>query len=174
MLRGDRVLLRALTKDDAVALHRMHDEVETTAGTITVPWVPEPTERVVTRHEQREPDPANVEFAVESLSDGELLGVAILWGVDTHNRNAHLGISLLPEARGQGFAPDTLRVLCYYAFQIRGLNRLGLETLTTNTPMIASAEKAGFRREGTLRGLSWVAGAFVDEALFGLLAADFS
>ncbi len=173
MLRGERVLLRAITKDDVIALHRIHDEVETAAGATTAPWVPEPVDQVVARHERREPDPAYVEFAVESVSGGELLGYASVWGIDTFHRSAHLGISLLAEARGRGFAPDALRVLCDYAFRIRGLNRLGLETLATNAPMIASAEKAGFRREGTLRSHSWVAGGFVDEALFGLLAAEF-
>jgi RimJ/RimL family protein N-acetyltransferase len=38
--------------------------------------------------------------------------------------------------------------------------------------MIAAATRAGFTREGTLRGASWVDGAFADEAIFGLLTAD--
>ncbi|MEV7008099.1 GNAT family protein [Streptosporangium sp. NPDC051022] len=174
MLRGDRVLLRATTKEDLPVLHRMHDEVETAVGASDTPWVPRSLDQVIARYEKQEPDPAVVEFAVESVSGGDLLGSAVLWGIDSYNRNGHLGISLLAEARGRGYGTDALRVLCDYAFRIRGLHRLGLETLVTNTAMIASAEKAGFRREGTLRGHAWVAGAFVDEALFGLLAADFS
>ncbi|MFD8556005.1 GNAT family N-acetyltransferase [Streptosporangium canum] len=174
MLRGDRVLLRAVTKDDLVALHRLHDDVETAVVSSAAPWIPETVDHAIARYERREPDPANVVFAVESLPGGDLLGSCLVWGIDALNRNGHLGISLLPEARGRGYAPDVLRVLCDYAFRIRGLHRLGLETLVTNTAMIASAEKAGFRREGTLRDHAWVAGAFVDEALFGLLAAEFS
>ncbi|MDP9865919.1 RimJ/RimL family protein N-acetyltransferase [Streptosporangium brasiliense] len=163
-----------MTKDDLVALHRLHDDVDTAVSSTAGPWVPEPVDRAIARYERREPDPANVGFAVESLSEGDLLGSCLVWGIDTLNRNGHLGITLLPEARGRGYAPDVLRVLCDYAFRIRGLHRLGLETLATNTAMIASAEKVGFRREGTLRDHAWVAGSFVDEALFGLLAADFS
>ncbi|MFI6512232.1 GNAT family N-acetyltransferase [Streptosporangium sp. NPDC050855] len=173
MLRGDRVLLRAVTKEDLVPLHRLHEDVETRVGAVPAPWLPETIERVTARYEKREPDPANVEFAVQAVS-GELVGIGIVWGVDTLNRNGHLGMSLLPEARGHGYAPEALRLLCDYAFRIRGLHRLGLETLVTNTAMIAAAEKAGFRREGTLRGNAWVAGAFVDEALFGLLATEFT
>jgi RimJ/RimL family protein N-acetyltransferase len=173
MLRGDRVLLRAITKDDVIVLHRMHDDVETTAGATVVPWVPETIDQAIARYEHRDSDPANVGFAVESLS-GELLGSGAVWGIDTLNRNGHLGITLLAEARGRGYAPGVLWLLCDYAFRIRGLHRLGLETLATNAAMIASAEKVGFRREGTLRDHAWVAGTFVDEVLFGLLAAEFS
>ncbi|WP_329084592.1 MULTISPECIES: GNAT family N-acetyltransferase [unclassified Streptosporangium] len=165
-------MLRAITKEDLVPLHRLNDEVETAAGATTTPWLPRTIDQVVAHYEQRKPDPDNVEFAIQSLS-GDLLGTGSVWGIDTLSRNGHLGISLLPEARGHGYAPDVLRLLCDYAFRIRGLNRLGLETLATNGAMIAAAEKTGFRREGTLRGHAWVAGAFVDEALFGLLASEF-
>ena len=40
--------------------------------------------------------------------------------------------------------------------------------------MIAAANRAGFTREGTLRGTSWVGGAFADDAVFGLLAEEWS
>jgi RimJ/RimL family protein N-acetyltransferase len=38
--------------------------------------------------------------------------------------------------------------------------------------MIAIATGAGFTREGTLRGAAWVDGEIADEAVFGLLAAE--
>jgi len=65
-----------------------------------------------------------------------------------------------------------VRVLCHYGFAVRGLHRLQLETLTGNAAMIRAATRAGFRLEGTLRSSTWVLGAFEDEAVFGLLAAE--
>lgn len=41
-----------------------------------------------------------------------------------------------------------------------------------NAAMIWAATRAGFRLEGTLRSSTWVLGAFEDEAVFGLLAAE--
>jgi RimJ/RimL family protein N-acetyltransferase len=93
-------------------------------------------------------------------------------GMDLHNRVAHVGISLRPAFRGHGLGADVVRVLCYYGFAVRGMHRLQIETLADNAAMIAAATRAGFTREGTLRGASWVDGAFADEAIFGLLAAD--
>ncbi|GAA3441486.1 N-acetyltransferase [Planomonospora venezuelensis] len=168
------MVLRAVTRDDLAALHRLYEDVETAVSAHETPWAPEALDQALARYDGRRPDPANVSFTVESLPGGEVLGSALVWGIDSFNRNAHLGVSLLPEARGRGYAPDVLRVLCDYAFRIRGLHRLGLETLATNAAMIAAAEKAGFRREGTRRAHAWVLGAFVDEALFGLLAEEFA
>ncbi|MFB9723286.1 GNAT family N-acetyltransferase [Planobispora longispora] len=174
MLRGERVLLRAMARDDLAVLYRLHEDVDTAVLTEVDPWVPETLEQRLSRYDDRSPDPANVRFTVVSLADGQVLGSCIVWGIDSFNRNAHLGISLLPQARGRGHGLDALRVMCDYAFRIRGLHRLGLETLATNTAMITTAEKAGFRREGVRRDHAWVMGSFVDELLFGLLAAEFS
>jgi RimJ/RimL family protein N-acetyltransferase len=49
---------------------------------------------------------------------------------------------------------------------------LQVETLADNAAMIAAATRAGFVPEGTLRGSAWVDGAFADEAILGLLAAE--
>lgn len=57
-------------------------------------------------------------------------------------------------------------------FAVRGPHRLRIETLADNSAMIQAAERAGFAREGVLRGSAWVTGAFVDEVALGRLAAD--
>jgi RimJ/RimL family protein N-acetyltransferase len=106
------------------------------------------------------------------LASGDLAGEALLWGIDLHNRSAHLGISLRPAFRGRGLATDAVRVLCRYGFAIRGLHRLQLETLAENEAMIRVAVQAGFRREGVTRGSEWVNGRFADSIIFGLLDAD--
>src|SRR3954454_13667816 len=45
-------------------------------------------------------------FSVVHLADDELVDDAVLWGIDTHNRSAHVGMSLLPAFRGQGLGRD--------------------------------------------------------------------
>ena len=106
------------------------------------------------------------------LGSSELAGEALLWGIDLHNRSAHVGISLRPAFRSRGLGADAVRVLCRYGFAIRGLHRLQLETLADNHAMIQLAKRAGFLQEGVLRGSEWVDGGFADAVIFGLLAAD--
>jgi RimJ/RimL family protein N-acetyltransferase len=113
-------------------------------------------------------------FSVVELSDRALAGEALLWGIDTHNRTAHVGLSLLPSFRHRGLGTDVIRVLCRYAFAVLGLHRLQVETLADNTAMIQVARAAGFVLDGTLRGSSWVEGQFVDEVVLGLLAEDWN
>jgi RimJ/RimL family protein N-acetyltransferase len=113
-------------------------------------------------------------FSVIRLTDEELAGEALLWGIDTHNRTAHIGISLRPAFRSGGIGTDTVRLLCYYGFAVRGLHRLQIETLADNASMISVATRVGFVPEGTLRRAAWVEGAFADEAIFGMLASEWS
>ncbi|MGW0209499.1 GNAT family N-acetyltransferase [Streptomyces sp. NPDC003233] len=84
------------------------------------------------------------------------------------------GAGVLPDFRGRGFSSDIVRTLCEYGFAVRGLQRLQVETMADNAPMIAAAKRAGFTIEGTLRRSAWVYGAFVDQVILGLLAREWS
>ena len=114
----------------------------------------------------------SVPFSVIELAGGTLIGTATLWGIDTHNRSAHIGLGLLPSARGQGYGTDVVAVLCHYGFVVRGLQRLQIETLSDNEAMLRSAERNGFVREGVTRSSAWVMGEFLDEILLGLLVRN--
>jgi RimJ/RimL family protein N-acetyltransferase len=81
-------------------------------------------------------------------------------------------MSLRPAFRGRGLAPDIVKVLCHYGFEVLGLHRLQVDTLADNAAMIATARRVGFVMEGTLRQGAWVMGTFVDEVVLGLLADE--
>jgi RimJ/RimL family protein N-acetyltransferase len=110
---------------------------------------------------------------VAPTADGdEVAGEALLWGIDQHNRLAHVGVSLRPAMRGRGLGADTVRVLCRYGFVVRGFHRLQVDTLADNEAMIRAAQRSGFVPEGTMRRSAWVLGEFLDEVVLGLLAED--
>ena len=113
-------------------------------------------------------------FSAIELATGELVGNALLWGIDLHNRSAHIGISLRPAFRGKHLGTDVVRVLCRYGFAIRGLHRLQVDTLADNDAMIGAATRAGFVLEGTLRQEAWVNGSFADGVILGLLVTEWS
>ena len=178
MLRGELTGLRARVPGDADILHaELYDDVETRVRADSRPWVPLPRGPASPfwppggTGEAPKPEDSAF-FSVVELATGELAGEALLWGIDTHNRSAHIGLSLRPAFRGRGLGADAARVLCRYGFAIRGLHRLQLETLTDNDAMIRVAQQAGFTREGVTRGSDWVNGRFADSVIFGLLEAD--
>ncbi|MBK3583537.1 GNAT family N-acetyltransferase [Streptomyces sp. MBT57] len=73
------------------------------------------------------------------LAGGALIGTATLWSIDTHSRSGHVGLSLLPAARGKGYGTDVVAALCHFGFALRNLHRLQIETLADNTAMLRSA-----------------------------------
>jgi RimJ/RimL family protein N-acetyltransferase len=173
MLRGELVALRARQDSDIPVLEaELHDDVMTWSRGDSRPWRPLPQGSDASPYRIRDPlaDPAV--FSVVELASDELAGDALLWGVDQHNRSAHLGIALRPSYRGRGLGTDVVRVLCRYGFETRGLQRLQVDTLADNEAMLRSATQAGFTREGVLRQAGWVNGAFLDEVILGQLAAE--
>ncbi|MEV7615482.1 GNAT family protein [Streptomyces sp. NPDC089799] len=173
MLRGSAVGLRARYEEDIPILRtELYDDVVNSARSESGPWRPitpgSKDPRLVVDEDQER----SVQFSVVELEGGTLIGSAVLWGIDNHNRSAHIGLGLLPSARGKGYGTDVVAVLCRYGFVVRSLQRLQIETLSDNTAMLRSAERNGFVREGVLRSSAWVMGEFLDEVLLGLLVQE--
>lgn len=175
VLTGELVVLRPVERDDVEVLHGYDSAYETWPEINYQPYAPKSLDEVLKAFDGEEESSyrgsdAFVPFAIEV--DGELAGMCCLWGIDLHNRRAHLGIGLGEEHRGKGIGTDATRVLLRYAFLDRGLHRVQLEVLATNTAALRSYEKAGFREDGRMRQSAWVRGEFVDELYLSVLATD--
>jgi RimJ/RimL family protein N-acetyltransferase len=174
MLRGDKAGLRARQAADLPVLQaELHGDIETWSRTNSGPWRPLSPDLEDSPFALKVATDSVATFSIVDLKSEDVAGGATLWGIDRHNRNAHLGLSLRPSFRGRGLGTDVVRILVRYGFTTLGLRRLGLETLSDNHAMIRAATSAGFTREGTLREAGWVNGAFVDEVVFGLLADEY-
>lgn len=152
----------------------LYNDVATRSRQDPRPWKPIPPGSAHSPYAMADPSDHAVPFSVVELRSQELVGAAGLWGIDTHNRSAHLGLSLLPDFRGRGLSSDIVRALCEYGFAVLGLQRLQVDTLADNAAMIAAAKRAGFTIEGTFRCAAWVYGAFVDKVVLGLLAHEWT
>ncbi|MEE1671994.1 GNAT family N-acetyltransferase [Streptomyces sp. NPDC003328] len=173
MLRGGKVGLRARYEDDIPILRtELYDDVVNSSRAESGPWRPITPGSKDSRFVVDDKDQGIVPFSVVELDRGTLVGTAALWGIDNHNRSAHIGLGLRPSSRGKGYGTDVVAVLCHYGFVVRGLQRLQIETLSDNAAMLRSAERNGFVREGVLRSSAWVMGEFLDEVLLGLLVQE--
>ena len=178
MLHGRLVTLREIRRSDLAVIHRELDSDPFTASLSRVePWRPVSLARLEAEFDRRrgEPQaPEHVRFAVQLRGDeaGELVGTCGLWQIDEHNGTAHIGLGLVPSVRGRGLSTDVVRVVCHYAFVVRNLHRVGIETLATNAPMRAAALRAGFVEEGRVREGAYVFGERVDDVTYGLLRSE--
>jgi RimJ/RimL family protein N-acetyltransferase len=91
------------------------------------------------------------------------------WGKGT----TEVGYGVHPVHRGRGYTPEALRGLADWVFAATALRRIELRTGRDNAASIRVAEKAGFTREGLLRGADLADdGAPLDIVVFGRLRDD--
>lgn len=84
----------------------------------------------------------------------------------------NIGIALLPEARGHGYGSEAQRQLARYLFAHTPVHRIEAATELGNVAEQRALEKAGFTREGVLRGVGWRDGAHRDGVWYSVLRTD--
>ncbi|MER6210965.1 GNAT family N-acetyltransferase [Streptomyces sp. NPDC001073] len=85
------------------------------------------------------------------------------------NHSWNIGAGILPEARGRGVGTAAQRMLVQHLFAHTQVNRIDANTDVTNIAEQRALEKAGFTREGILRGAQFRNGKFHDMALYSIL-----
>lgn len=80
-----------------------------------------------------------------------------------------LGIGVAPQARSRGVGTQAHRQVVDYLFRHTQQNRIQASTETTNVAEQRSLEKAGFTREGVLRGFGYRDGRWRDYVLYAVV-----
>jgi RimJ/RimL family protein N-acetyltransferase len=142
----------------------------------------EPT-KVNRREDQPEPPPDgelrndhNGVLWVEPLDGGEPLGTVqyrrIAYGPNPESMGWDIGIDLLASARGQGYGAEAQRLLADWLFETSSANRVEAQTDLENLAEARALEKAGFTRDGVLRGAQFRAGGYHDLVVFSRVRSD--
>ncbi|SCL28274.1 Protein N-acetyltransferase, RimJ/RimL family [Micromonospora nigra] len=166
------VTLRRLAPDDAEVMFRLHTLPEVYAN--QAPPVPPGRETIERRCRLSEGGWLAGQVArlliLDAATGGPLGSCGLTYSTPAAAEGT-VGYALLPEARGRGVATRAVVLLRDWAFGPVGLSRLTAGTLPDNTASHRVLERAGFRREGLLRGaLPGLAGDRIDDLVFGLLA----
>ncbi len=78
----------------------------------------------------------------------------------------------MPAARGQGCGTEAQRQLVHYLFASTLFNRIEAHTEVDNNAEQRALERAGFIREGVIRGTCWRMGKWRDGVLYAAIRAD--
>lgn len=105
--------------------------------------------------------------------DGILCGAIRLKDIDSEDRKAKIGYFIGRKYAGKGIVTSTVRAVLAYCFEQLNLNRIELRCAAGNEASKRVAERLGFVLEGMLRQEEYLNGEFVDQHVYGLLAADF-
>lgn len=169
MLRGERVVLRPVEREDWA---RLRDEVETieiqALGNDRPPLpmsMLDFEEREERAAEERGEDSAW--FVVEV--DGDPIGLGGLHEIDYFQQRCELGIRLGREHWGRGLGQDAVRVLVDYAFRHLAIRKVSLEVLADDPRAVGAYRKAGFIEEGRLRQHAWYQGRWHDQLVMSIL-----
>jgi RimJ/RimL family protein N-acetyltransferase len=84
----------------------------------------------------------------------------------------NFGIGIVPELRGQGYGTKAHGSLADYLFAHTNVNRVEAQTDVDNIGEQRAAEKAGFLREGVLRGAQFRDGEWRDMVGYGMTRSE--
>ncbi|MFC7618717.1 GNAT family N-acetyltransferase [Microlunatus sp. GCM10028923] len=169
----DRSVLRALREDDLTFLERLSTDPEA-LGPFEWPGFTD----VQARQRRWEQDGfLGPHFGMIAVTDEDDNAVGIVsWKSEGRGSpigvTYEIGIAIMPEHRGRGLGTLAQRQLIDYLFDHTTANRIEATTNGENHAEQRSLEKAGFTREGLLRGRSFIGGRYHDTVYYGLLRAD--
>ena len=173
MLRGERLTLRATTREDLARLARFENDLPFVIAGGGDPPEPVPLERLQQDFDREVADPPKdkVEFAIEI--DGAYVGRCGLYNINWTARHAELGIGIGErEYWGRGYGREAVALLLDYAFRLRNLRRVWLEVHSDNERGIRAYRSCGFVEEGRMREHAWLAGRHVDKVIMGVLREE--
>ena len=120
--------------------------------------------------------PNNGVLFIERLADGAAIGTIsyhrLLHGPNIESASWMIGIELVPAARGEGYGAEAQRLAADWLLGTTRANRIEAQTDVENLAEARSLEKAGFIRDGVLRGAQFRAGAYHDLIVYSRLRAD--
>jgi len=170
LLRGERVWLRPMEERDLPAyVAGVNDtEVGGFAG-YRVPISLEQAAAWHARHADQTRSGAAYFFTVCELGNDRFIGTVWFKEIDTLDGSTELGIFMDRDHIGSGWGTDAHRAILSFGFRTLGLERVWLAVQASNARAIASYEKVGYRREGTLRRSFRVNGVLGDSVLMAIL-----
>lgn len=173
MLQGNKVLLRAIRRDDLPRLCEFNNDVEVELAGGGDPPMPQSLERLYAEYdaEAGKGGRDGTKFAIEA--DGKFIGQCALFRHQEPAQTCEMGITIGDKAYwGQGYGRDAIRVLLDYAFRLRGVRRVYLTVNGNNSRAIHAYAACGFVEEGRLRRHVWSNGDYIDLVYMGILPEE--
>jgi ribosomal-protein-alanine N-acetyltransferase len=108
-------------------------------------------------------------FVIEKR-DGTKVGFAGYY--TSSEKLLEIGFALVRNERGKGYCTEAAEIIVDYLFLSKDVVRVQAHTETRNTASQRVLEKAGFKKEGTVRKSYFVRGEWRDTFLYSILRAE--
>ncbi len=173
LLRGERVQLTALNREDAHIIAGWEQDTEFLRMLDASPAQPRGTDEIMRWMENGQKARNNFLFGVRTTATAELIGWIELDGIQWTHGSAGVGIAIgSREYWGQGYGHEAMVLMLQFAFHELNLHGIHLTVFAYNTRAIALYERLGFRREGAYREYLHRDGQRYDMLIYGLLRRE--
>ena len=170
MLKGSKVILRAITPEDIERQCQFDNDLELYLLDASAPQ-PKSSQQVQTDTENLIKGGDAIVFAIEA--DGEYIGNCELVEFNPINQTCKLGIQIGDRNYwGRSYGRDAVKLLLDYAFRYRNIRKVGLGVAANNERAIRCYHACGFVEEGRLRQEIWISGKYIDRILMGILRRE--
>ncbi len=178
-LIGERILIRPPRPGDGAAIF---EAVEESRAEISpwLPWAaktlaPSDSEQAARRGAARWLLREDLMVGIWDRETGRYLGGSGLHRIDWTVPSFEIGYWLRVSAWGQGYVTEAVQVLCRFAFETLGANRVEIRCDPENTRSSAVPKRLGFRQEAHLRNdVRDGAGALRGTLIFALTPDDYA
>jgi UDP-4-amino-4,6-dideoxy-N-acetyl-beta-L-altrosamine N-acetyltransferase len=171
MIHGDRIILRAIDRQD------LPDYVRWLNDPKVLEYFGNPAPLSLAQeeqwYEQMLQDPETCAFAVDF--EGQHIGGAGFHQIDGRQAHAEIGLFIgPPELWDRGLGNDVLQTMLRFGFEQMNLHRIYLRVFAENKRAIRLYEKVGFQHEGCWRQSEFRHGRYHDLLWMSILRNEWN
>ena len=172
MLKGPRITLRAVTRDDLPRYVTWLNDIDVTRHLMALG--PMNLDDETAWYEGQRNNNNVINFAID-IETGEHIGSISLMDIDRQEQKAEIGIVIGDKmAWGKGYCQEAMGLIIDYAFNTINLNRVHLRVDVDNIGGIKCYERSGFVKEGELREVVFREGKFHNQYILSILRREYS
>ncbi len=169
MLEGKAINLRVAEKDDLPLLADWFSNLDVLGQYNTLRQMSR------TEAEKMFDNASDMTLFIIEKKDGTKIGFIGHFHVlhlGTGTKQVEVGYTLIPAERGKGYGTEALAVMVDYLFLSKEIMRVQAQTDQRNRASQKVLEKAGFKKEGTLRYNFFIRGEWTDECIYSIIRED--
>lgn len=172
-LKGQRVNLRGLRRDDLEHVRRWWDNAEATQYMETGSR-PATEPMLEAFYKGATENPNVVVFVVEEAETSRPIGTSGLFEIFWPGRRAEFRILIGdPSAFDKGYGTEATRMTVEYGFLRLNMEVIHLGVNASNVRAVRAYEKAGFVKEGLRRKFVYARGAYHDAVVMSILREEY-
>jgi RimJ/RimL family protein N-acetyltransferase len=172
-LRGQRVNLRGLRRDDMEHVRRWWDNAEATQYMETGAR-PATEPMLEAFYKSATENPNVVVFVVEDADTGQPIGTSGLFEIFWPGRRAEFRILIgEPSTFDKGYGTEATRMTVAYGFSRLNMEVIHLGVNASNARAVRAYEKAGFVKEGLRRKFVFARGVYHDAVVMSILREEY-